>query len=585
MPTIVRTLPLVMGCGVMLMAAQASAQDIRTVPRNRTLISQGWDYYNQVPSPTNLGPYTGIILNQRNSLHYTVSESLFYFNMNSGEIIPWQAESYKYNDKFTEVTIKLRDKVQWSDGQPFTADDVVFTFDMLKAVAPDLPLSSAIKEWVGKAEAVDRFNLKITLNKPGPRWVADFLSMGQSTRFVVVPKHIWQGQDAKTFGFFDLAKGWPVGTGPFKVVKSDSGSIIYDRRDKWWAVDAGVAPALPAVERVVYRPATVEATPQLFTNNEIDIGRALQIGAFEAGRARNPGLASWNKSGPVWGAADGCTFRFIFNGQKAPYDSADVRKAINFALNRDQIVDIAYEGSVPKAVLPFASYGGVTAYTSQLQDLVDASGIAKSDSQKVASLLAAQKIAKGADGTWAGADGKPWPVTILMQQGNPIGPVVVQQLKTAGFNAVFQAVSDAAYNDAVNAGNFETALGVHCGSAYDPWQTLEHFHGKYVAAPGQKGPNARALTRYKNPELDQLLDQMEARVPSPQDKDYVKLVRDATAIFVRDLPEIVMAEEFHVVTFNTTYWTGFPTAENPYMAPYIPWEGFNLIVNRLRPTR
>jgi peptide/nickel transport system substrate-binding protein len=80
-----------------------------------------------------------------------------------------------------------------------------------------------------------------------------------------------------------------VGTGPFKLVKSDAGSIVYDRRDTWWAVEAGVAPAMPAVERVIFKPATVDAVPQLFTNNEIDIGRALQVGAFEAAKARNPG--------------------------------------------------------------------------------------------------------------------------------------------------------------------------------------------------------------------------------------------------------------------------------------------------------
>ncbi len=37
------------------------------------------------------------------------------------------------------------------------------------------------------------------------------------------------------------------------------------------------------------------------------------------------------------------------------------------------------------------------------------------------------------------------------------------------------------------------------------------------------------------------------------------------------------------LTFNTTYWTGFPSAKDPYVAPYLPWEGFNLVVHRLKP--
>ena len=93
---------------VLATVVSAAAQDLKAVPRNRTLISQGWDFYNQVPSPTNFSPYAGVLLHQRNSLHYTVNETLFYTNHNTNEIIPWQAESFSYNPDFTEITVKLR---------------------------------------------------------------------------------------------------------------------------------------------------------------------------------------------------------------------------------------------------------------------------------------------------------------------------------------------------------------------------------------------------------------------------------------------------------------------------------------------
>ena len=127
----------------------ASAQTVPDVPRNRTLISQGWDFYNQVPSIDNFNPYAGVLLHQRNSLHYTVNEVLFYTNHNTNETVGWQADSYTYNADFTEVTLKLRDGVKWSDGEAFTADDVAFTFDMLKAAAPDpsAPDDPVILRW------------------------------------------------------------------------------------------------------------------------------------------------------------------------------------------------------------------------------------------------------------------------------------------------------------------------------------------------------------------------------------------------------------------------------------------------------
>ena len=68
----------------------ALAQNLPDVLRDRTLISQGWDFYNQVPSPANFSPYAGVLLHQRNSLHYTVNEMLFYTNHNENKIIPWQ---------------------------------------------------------------------------------------------------------------------------------------------------------------------------------------------------------------------------------------------------------------------------------------------------------------------------------------------------------------------------------------------------------------------------------------------------------------------------------------------------------------
>lgn len=260
------------GVFAQLALGSALAQNLPDVPRERTLISQGWDFYNQVPSPANFSPYSGVLLHQRNNLHYTVNEMLFYTNHNDNKIIPWQANSFEYNKDFTEITIKLHDNVLWSDGQPFTSEDVVFTLGMLRAAAPDIIMSGAIKEWVASESAPDKLTVKIKLNKPGPRWVSDFLATGQAGRFVVVPKHIWKDQNPRTFGFFDLSKGWPVGTGPYKLVKADSGSLVFDRRAAWWAVGAKVAPAMPVPERIIYRPSSVEALPQLYTNNEIESG-------------------------------------------------------------------------------------------------------------------------------------------------------------------------------------------------------------------------------------------------------------------------------------------------------------------------
>lgn len=571
--------------GLLASTGLASAQSVPDVPRNRTLISQGWDFYNQVPAIDNFNPYAGVLLHQRNSLHYTVNEVLFYTNHNTNETTGWQAESYTYNDDFTEVTLKLRDGVKWSDGEAFDAEDVAFTFDMLKAAAPDLLFSSQIAEWVASATVVDPLTVVIKLNKPGPRWVKDFLATGQSTRFVTVPKHIWDGQDPKTFANFDLAKGWPVGTGPFKLVKSDASSLFYDLRDSWWAVDAGVAPAMPQVQRVVYVPATAEAMPQLFATNQIDMGRSIQAGQFEAIKAQNPALVAWNAEGPVWGGPDGCTYAIRFNTQVAPFDNPSLRHAINAALDRDQIVSLAYEGSMLRATLPFSSYPGMTFYVDQLKDVAGVADIDANGPELVEKYMTEAGYTKGGDGKWANADGTPLQVELSVAQGDPSGPVLSQQLQSAGFDSLLNVQQGTALNEAMAAGNYQMNMGPHCGSLYDPWQTLEHFHSKYAAPAGEASKNLRAVTRYANPELDAILDQLEQMQPSPDDAAYVDLVKQATAIFARDLPEITLVEETQTLVYNTTYWTGWPSAANPYMASFIPWEGFARVVEKLQPTQ
>ena len=74
-----------------------------------------------------------------------MEEMLFYTNYETNELMPWLATGYEANADFTEYTISLRDGVKWSDGEAFTADDFVFTINMLKA-NPTLRGASGISQ-------------------------------------------------------------------------------------------------------------------------------------------------------------------------------------------------------------------------------------------------------------------------------------------------------------------------------------------------------------------------------------------------------------------------------------------------------
>ena len=93
-------------------------------------------------------------------------EYLFYANFATGEIQPWLATEYTYNDDFTELTIKLRDDVKWNDGEPFSAEDIVFTVNMVKA-NPALSYGSSMQEFVADVSAPDATTERATSTRWG----------------------------------------------------------------------------------------------------------------------------------------------------------------------------------------------------------------------------------------------------------------------------------------------------------------------------------------------------------------------------------------------------------------------------------
>jgi peptide/nickel transport system substrate-binding protein len=127
---------------------------------------------------------------------------------------------------------------------------------------------------------------------------------------------------------------------------------------------------------------------------------------------------------------------------------------------------------------------------------------------------------------------------------------------------------------------------VHCGSSREPHGTLQHYHSKFSSpSQGEFNTYIWANSQYRNPEYDSIIDRMDAILPSPTDPAYMDLANKALDIFLRDVIEITLAEERHVVTFNETYWKGYANATNPYVAPYSLWAGFILTLFNIEPAR
>lgn len=559
-------------------------------PRNRTLIVTPWGFHPEIKSPENFNIYLSTGYNhQREIGDKTVYEALMYTNLNTGEVIPWQAESFSYNEDYTSITVKLRQGVTWSDGVPFTSKDVKYTLEMLRDNAPDLLYSTIYKEWLKDVETPDDLTAVINLNKPGPRFFQLNLALGHENHQVILPAHVWQDQDPKTFTNFDLEKGWPLGTGAYKMVDSNARQQVFDLDPNWWGAKVGFKP-LPAPERIILVSATSdESAAQLYISNDIDSGNPLQPGTFQAAREKNPNLKSWNEQGPIWGAPDGCGYVFLFNHAKEPWNNRDVRIAINYAIDRQEISTLAYQGANYPIVVPFSAYMSERWLTGKLQEVVDKYDRNKQDLSLVEQHMTAAGFQKNAEGVWA-KDGTVLTVPVRGSQFfAPLAPVLAAQLRKAGFAAteIIEPPGSTALTDDQLAGQSDTSFGVHCGSLSEPYETLKDLHSKNARPIGEKCPFGGALcSRYQNPEYDALIDQMEAMPPGkPDDPAYVDLAAKAVDIYLRDMPEIMLTEELHVVVFNETYWTGWPNANEPFVAPYPPWEAWRLIIHRIQPVQ
>ena len=232
-----------------------------------------------------------------------IYEPLAYYSAFADKTYMWLAESYQYTADFKQLTIKTRSGISWSDGTPFSAEDVAFTLNSLRDIGPKVKWGVDVQQVMKEAKATDANTVVVDFIVPAPRFFF-FMTYKYDIGVYIVPKHIFDGQDWTTFKHFDIAKGWPVSTGPWKVTEASLQQKVFDRRPEWWAAKAGLAP-LPAIERTIWLPfAGEQATAQALITNQMDAGTGMQPATFPTLFRGNPKITTHSGQKPPYGYVD-----------------------------------------------------------------------------------------------------------------------------------------------------------------------------------------------------------------------------------------------------------------------------------------
>ncbi len=558
-------------------AAPVAAEGLADVARERTLILMWAGTDGQF---TDVGLANGYATGSKNGHRAVVGsfEPLFYYSAFADEVIPWLATDAAYNDDFTELTVTIREGVEWSDGMPFTANDVAFTFQMLKDNQPFLRDSTIIRDWVESVEVADDLNLVIKFFEPRPRFLFDKLYGKFDTGIWWVPQHLFQDVDeVQGFGFYDLEKGWPVVTGPFNVVAWTPQQQVIDRRDDWWASKIGFA-ELPEIERIIVIPvAGEERMSQMMINNEIDSSLDLRATTISQVVAQNPAVITHTEREAPYGYTDWWPTSFWFNHADEAFGDANVRWAVSLTIDREQMLDVALEGSGILTQLPFPYYAPLMPYIEATAPLLEQYNTNEHNLDKAAERMATAGYEKDGEGFWV-KDGERVATSIHgFGIFNDIGPVLAEQLRRGGFEAEYVTPADSGTR--MSDGTAKIWLNGHGGSIADPFDTLQMYHSRYFAPVGEP---TQYYSRYQNPEYDAIIDQMAALQPSPDDPAYMDLYLAAIEIYLRDLIDAPVQQWLHRIPMNTTYWTNWPTQNNNYVNGAFWHETVGLIFNNLK---
>lgn len=498
-------------------------------------------YGGDAGSPTFVRNFNPFSSSRRQGINF-MFEPLQVVNAIDGKATPFLATGGKIIDPQT-IEYTIREGVKWSDGEDFTADDVVFTFNLVK----ENPALDTLGVWqhIDTIESTDStvtFHLK----------EADIPAETIINQQLIVPEHIWKDVD-------DPVK-WtnedPVGTGPYVIDTFGPNQYTLKKNENYWQKDK------VAVEEIV-APAS---------NKQLDIVNKGYDWAYSFITDVDKTWVGANKQHNHYWFPPGGTVSLYPNLTKKPFDDVNFRKGLSYAINRDKIAKDAELGYVDGA-----SQAGLLLpnWEDWINEDIPNQGKVEQDTDKALEYFAKAGYTQK-DGKLVDASGKQLELNITVPNGYTDwlrGMQSVQsQLGKLGITVKLTQPQPAAYTQAQNNGDFDLIVSSFGGTG-SLYQDFNNLLNSEFATPVGTSTSAN-FERYKSDEADQLLAQLRAAADEDEQKEIVDQLQQ---IVYDEVPVVTMFYGGLWGLYSDKNFTGWPSEDNPY-APPTTWNSSMLLV-------
>ena len=346
---------------------------------------------------------------------------------------------------------------------------------------------------------------------------------------------------------------------------------------------------LPKPKKLIWTWAGPEETrAALMADAQLDSLMDITLGALQALQQRNPNVVAWFEDMPKAWVPDPCSRTFMVNHLVEPWNDKDMRWALNFAIDRDQIVEIAYEGTTLKSNHGFPAYPPLDRFVDLAIEAgaLDIDRLWRHDPEEAKKIIESKGYALNSDGYYE-KDGNELTLDITTHEAfiekQRIAQVVVEQLQALGINATNRNEAGGTWTDNREFGEFEAQMNWHlCGSVNEPWATMDRSNTRWLLPQGERA--SHNYMRWSGEAADAysaIVDEIGVLpLGDPQIDD---LFVEATKIWYDELPVIPITEAKKIIPFDTTYWTGWPTFEDDYIHPPTWWQHTHVIIHALEP--